>query len=443
MNILMLTPRLPFPPNRGDKIRSFAQLRYLARRHNLWCATLLEPDDDPYALPLLRHYCADLATIPVAGRARLARALTATAAGRTFTEGYFASAPLERLLDSWTKKVHFDAVLAFSGAMAPYAAAVPAARKILDLVDADSAKWDQYAACAHWPMRSVYRTEARRLHNRQLDWLNVFDATIVINSRESAVLTTQTRCPRLHVIPNGIELPADPPPVDQTDPIVGFVGVMSYPPNVDAVLWFTDSVWPTVRRSLPHARLVIVGARPTRKVRRLARLPGVTVTGSVPSTQPYLADFRVCIAPLRIARGLQNKMLEALAAGRPIVATTQAAAGIEPCPAPGVLLADQSEPFAQQLLKLLHQPELARQLGREGRIFVTERYRWDDHLARLEQLLAGTTAEAPVAAQSPTAARRTSPHQHLPAHRPPSAGVKTLLKTSAHPPARPGQDRPG
>ena len=389
MNVLMLTPRLPYPPDRGDKIRSFHELRYLARRHNVFCATLLEPQDDPQAVHLLRCYCRDVAAVPVSRVGRLARALACTGTGRSYTEGYFHSPELARVLAEWGRKHWFDAVLAFSGGMARYAELLPADRRILDLVDVDSAKWRHYGQMSRGWRRVLYDREARRLRARELQWLRRFDATVVINSREAALLQGQASSGRLHVIPNGVALPTGPISATATGPVLGFVGMMNYLPNVDAVLWFARSIWPAVRRQVPEARFIVVGRHPDRQIRSLDGIDGVTVTGAVPDVGVYLRQFRACVAPFRIARGLQNKVLEALAAERPVVASPAGAAGIEPCPVPGLLLADGAEPFVRHLVALLTQPELADRLGKTGRAFVAENYRWDDALARLDALLAG------------------------------------------------------
>jgi sugar transferase (PEP-CTERM/EpsH1 system associated) len=323
---------------------------------------------------------------------RVLRALGGAVSGRTCTEGYFGSAALRAALQSWTQDVHFDAILAFSGAMAPYALGLPARRRVLDLVDADSAKWMAYARASSWPMRSVYRAEGRRLEACQVQWMHSFDATVVVNGREAALLSGAAPPGRLHVIPNGVDLASELAPAGQTQPVLGFVGMMRYRPNVDAVEWFARAVWPMVRLAVPTAELCIVGRCPARRVRRLGRVPGISLTGGVPSVGPYLARFRACIAPLRIARGLQNKVLEALAAARPVVATTQAAEGLDPRPTPGVLVADQAETFAEQVIQLLVDPWLAERLGRAGQAYVARHYRWGDWLDCLEALLTGGRA---------------------------------------------------
>ena len=189
--------------------------------------------------------------------------------------------------------------------------------------------------------------------------------------------------------PNGVSLPTGPTSATATEPVVGFVGMMNYLPNVDAVLWFVRSIWPAVRRQVSRARLMVVGRHPHRQIRNLDGVDGVTITGAVPDVGVYLRQFRACVAPFRIARGLQNKVLESLAAARPVVATHAGAVGIEPCPAGGLLLADEPEPFVRHLVTLLTQPNLADRLGKVGREFVAENYRWDDALARLDALLVG------------------------------------------------------
>ena len=409
MKILMLTPRVPYPPDRGDKIRSFAQFGHLARGHDLWLGTLVEQGDDPNWIRILRTSCRGVASAGVGRVSRLARAGLYTATGRTFTQGYFESADLMAALRDWQRTIHFDAVLAFSSGMAPYALAVSANRRVLDLVDADSAKWHDYARKSAWPMRAVYRTEGRRLRRAEHRWLRQFEATAIVNGREAAVLDAPADGPQPVVIPNGVKLPDNVRPAEDTAPTVGFIGVMSYKPNIDAVLWFADRVWPAVREAVPDARFVVVGRHPARSIRRLDKVAGISVTGAVPETGPYLSNFRACVAPLRIARGLQNKIVESLAWSRPVVVTPEAAEGIEPVPAPGLLTASTPEGITEHVVDLLRNPYRATALGAAGRTFVEHHYAWDHCLARLESVLTGGPVHVPAEATPGSAQAQPQP----------------------------------
>ncbi|MFQ6048667.1 MAG: sugar transferase, partial [Phycisphaerae bacterium] len=205
MKILMLLPRLPLPLNRGDRIRSFHELTYLARRHQLWCACLIDEPPQPHHLAAVAQHCQGLASLAVARPVRAARSLIAVATGRTFTQAYFACPTLHKTVARWARTVRFDAVLAFSSAMAELAEALPARRRVLDLVDVDSQKWANYARMAGWPASALYAREARQLLQRELAWLQRFDATVVVCSREAALLSAASAATRLHVVPNGAD----------------------------------------------------------------------------------------------------------------------------------------------------------------------------------------------------------------------------------------------
>jgi glycosyltransferase involved in cell wall biosynthesis len=178
---------------------------------------------------------------------------------------------------------------------------------------------------------------------------------------------------------------------------------MDYWANVDAVTWFATEVFPLVLEARPRARFYVVGSRPVAAVRRLEQRPGVHVTGTVPDVRPYLAHAGVAVAPLRIARGVQNKVLEAMAMARPVIATAAALEGIEPTPTPGTLRVDHARAMAEQVLWCLSEPAAAIALGAAGRASVERHYDWATNLARFTELLEGGASPQQPAARRPTA----------------------------------------
>jgi polysaccharide biosynthesis protein PslH len=410
MKLLVLIHRLPCPPDRGAKLRAAIELRFLASRHEVWCAGFLDAEGREgrrragESLAEWRKQCRAVAAVPLRRPVAATRAIHRLLTGSTATEGYFGSAQLERQVLRWAREVDFDAVLAFSSSMAPLALRVPARRHVLDLVDLDSRKWTESADGARWPMRWVYRTEGQRLARREQDWIGAFDASILVNDREAALFSGETAGPsafasKLHVIetgawPDGDTNARQRPGIAPGDGLsheanVGFLGAMDYAPNVDGVRWFARSVFPLVRARQPEAAFWIIGRSPTRAVRELHDGCHIHVTGTVPSIDPYLSRMRVSVAPLRLARGVQTKVLVAMAAGIPCVVTPQVAEGIGARSGYQILVASSPDQFARAVRSLLSDREMAVRLGEAGRRFVHRRYDPDAGMTRLELLLSG------------------------------------------------------
>lgn len=402
MKILFVTHRLPCPADRGCKIRSAALLYGLAQRHDVWCAGFLDNHADrelqaevARSLSELGGLCRGVTAVPFKAGLAGYRALGGLMRGSTATESYFASRPLRNALQIWSREIGFDAVFAFSSGIAPVALEVSADRRVLCMDDLDSRKWAELGAGARWPMRRVYSTEARRLAEREQQWISRFDATLMVSRREADLVSAPALRAKVHVVPPilpGLH-PENPiTPVVETDPVVGFLGVMDYAPNVDAACWFAREIWPRVRRQCNDARFMIVGRSPAPAVRELTSDERVTVTGTVPSIDPYLAQMRVHVAPLRIARGVQIKVLTAMAAGRPCVVTSCVAEGLGARAGRDLLVADSPAVFAAAVIDLLEHPEKAQAIGRAGQAFV-QRYDREQVIGRIENLLGGAVAE--------------------------------------------------
>ena len=393
MNILYFAHRIPFPPNKGDKLRAFRQLEFLSRSHRVWCACFIDDPKDQRHIARLREYCHELGTIRLRRAGATLRGLHGMARGKTFTESYYGSARMTRLIGQWCTSVQFDAVVAFSSGMAGYALRVPAPRRVLDLCDLDSQKWNDYADSSPLPQSRLYRTEAQRLGAREHAWISQFDAATLITRREIELLPPELRS-RVHLVSNGVEVSPRQSPIanhQSSIPIIGFLGQMDYKPNMDAVCWFAHQCWPLVRKQFPSAIFRIVGRRPTRAVRRLAGISGIEVTGEVADAGAAIAKFDVNIAPLHISRGLPNKVLEALAAAKPVVTTSGVAAALEMKNDAQALIADTPSAFAAATIRLLANPDLRTRLGHAGREFVIRNFDWQRELTRLEMIVTGGT----------------------------------------------------
>ncbi|KPV40021.1 hypothetical protein AN478_07525 [Thiohalorhabdus denitrificans] len=406
--LLFLAHRIPYPPNKGDKIRSFHLLEYLSRYYDIHLGAFVDdPADWRYAKQTAR-YCAATELVPLGrGRARL-RSLRGLMAGSPLSLPFYQ----DRRMDAWVRDtlraVKPRRVMVFSSAMAQYVPGerTPEARRVLDMVDVDSAKWAQYGRMRPGPMGWIFRREGRRLLEHERRAALDFDATVLVTRPERELLEAEVpeAGERLAAVGNGVDVEHFTPgadlrdPYPNTGPILVFTGAMDYWANVDAVTWFAEGVWPGIRERLPAARFFVVGARPTDAVLGLGTRPGIEVTGTVPDIRPYLAHADAAVAPLRVARGIQNKVLEAMAMARPVVATGAALDGLE-----GLvdypLVGDDPEALCQATLAALSEnPPVS---GPALRAWVAERYAWEAHLARFRSLL----EDEPVAGAVPAPAQ--------------------------------------
>lgn len=397
-DLLFLAHRIPYPPDKGDKIRSWHLLRHLARHWRVHLGCLVDDPQDWRHLPVLADLCASVHAAPLHPRLARLRGVAAPLTGQPLSFAYFH----HRGLAAWVRHRHAQRPIAaqfiFSSAMAGYAEAITGfdGVRIVDLCDLDSAKWRAYAATARPPRRWIWDYEAQALARAERAIARRADACLFVSEAEADLFRRQDGVDgaRVHAVGNGIDLdtftPAHhhPNPYPPDGPVLVFTGVMDYHPNIDAVTWFTREALPIIQVRCPTARFAIVGARPTAAVRRLGALRGVIVTGRVPDIRPWLAHAALAVAPLRIARGVQNKVLEAMAMARPVVASPQAVAGIDATPGRDLLVADGAAAVAGAVLDLLGDPAAAANLGARARARVEADYRWDARLQALDRLFA-------------------------------------------------------
>ncbi|HRX86230.1 MAG TPA: TIGR03087 family PEP-CTERM/XrtA system glycosyltransferase [Phycisphaerae bacterium] len=384
MNILYLAHRIPYPPNKGDKIRSYHMLRYLAERHDVWCACFVDDPADFEHVAALRRICRDVIALPLKRGWATVRGLCHLAIDEPASEGFYRDHGMARRLRALSARVDFDAALFYSSSMGQYADAVRARRKVIDFCDLDSRKWAELAGRARWPRSALLAAEARLLAEREHELYAQFDATLLISAAEAAGWRAYDR-ERLHIVGNGVELPALPADLRYDSGVVGFVGDMRYAPNVDGVCWFAQEVWPRVYVACPRAEFHIVGRGAPKRVNELGAIPGIRVIGEVAQVLPHLLNFQLVVAPLRIARGVQNKVLEAMAAARPVVATPQAATGIES--GAHLLIAADAAAMVESVQSLLDVPDECRRLGQCAIRQTSEIHDWGQRLSGLDAVL--------------------------------------------------------
>jgi sugar transferase (PEP-CTERM/EpsH1 system associated) len=282
-----------------------------------------------------------------------------------------------------------DLIFVFSSAMAEYVKGIRGIPKVIDFVDVDSAKWRLYAEYHRFPMSGIFRLEAERLARYEKEIAGTFDHSLVVSDAEANDLRDPERPRGISAIPNGVDLDYfanEGSPGTSRQGIV-FTGAMDYFPNVDGVQFFCEWIFPSIREVLPEALFYIVGRNPTRRVRALGRQRNVIVTGSVPDVRPYLAQARVGVAPLRIARGIQNKILESMAMGLPVVGTSQAFEGLHATAGDGIRKEDTPDGFARSVIALLQDHDLHRECSAQALEYVRRWHRWEDFGAQLEAVV--------------------------------------------------------
>ena len=393
MNILYLAHRIPYPPDKGEKIRSFNQIRCLAQRHALTLGFLVDHRQDLQYVEPLQAHCRALTFACIRPLLAKAKSLLGLPQARPLTLSYFYSRKLDQNIRKLLAAEKFDVIVVNCSAMAQYVPENCSVPAVMDFVDVDSDKWRQYARHGRGLRRWIYQQEARRMAAFERRISKSFAASVVVSQAESDLLHKVAGVPG-QVVGNGIDFDYfSSLPQRQREQAVLFIGTMDYLPNIEGVIHFHRHSWPLIRASCPQARLYIVGRNPVAKILAL-QSADVEVTGTVADIREYLAQARVGIAPLQLARGLQNKVLEYLAAGLPVVASPQALQGIEiDGMNQAVWCESDNEKFARRVISCLNE-EITIPPQRQERL--RQRYSWERHVAGLESILRHAAGEASV-----------------------------------------------
>ncbi len=389
MNILFVCHRFPYPPDRGAKIRPFHMIKHLSGQgHAVTVASLVRSDAEGHAGEGIRDYCADYLMERVTAVAATARMVSRLPSRVPSSMGYFFSPRLRDRIRAALRSRRFDLVFVHCSSMAPYVADVPGVFKVLDFGDMDSQKWLAYAQVRRFPLSTGFRIEGAKLRHAEAALARQFDYCVCATKAELSTLDSYGTQARAGWVPNGVDgdyfRPAEVPYDPDT---ICFIGRMDYYPNAQSMVDFCEQTLPVLRARRPRLQLYIVGASPSRRVRRLGRLPGVTVTGAVPDVRPYVCRSVVTIAPLTIARGTQNKILESLALGVPVVASPRAARGVDAVPGEQFLTAARSDEYVDAIVRLAEDPVERERLARAGRARMLSHHSWQGAMERLTSQL--------------------------------------------------------
>ena len=398
--LLFLVHRIPFPPNKGDKIRSYNMMKELSQDFDIHLGCFIDDENDLGYEPELLQFCKSVKCIQQNKLMCKVKGLQGFLSNEAITLPYYQSAEMQQ----WTKETisqhQIERVLVFSSAMAQFVEPHLSELKhsVLDFVDVDSDKWRQYASEKSGFKAWFYNREARLLQNYEIRMAETFDASTFVSDDEADMFQTMLADSiktSVYGVRNGVDTNYfDPQSQFQKvegiaeDSIV-FTGAMDYWANVNAVLWFIENVWPLVLAVKPETHFYIVGSKPSAKVQALHGKQNITVTGRVEDVRPYIGQTKLSIAPLQIARGIQNKVLEALSMAKPIVLSSMAAEGINKPRSADYQIQDEAPAMAKLITDLLEQDTLVSQ---QNRTFVIEHFSWKSEMHKFTDLLNGVTS---------------------------------------------------
>ncbi|HVF63989.1 MAG TPA: TIGR03087 family PEP-CTERM/XrtA system glycosyltransferase [Casimicrobiaceae bacterium] len=401
MNILYVCHRFPFPPKRGGKIRPFNMIRHFARDHRVTVASLVRSEEEGTQAQGIAAHCHRFEMARVHDTVQALRMVARLPTSVPSSLGFFYSSKLKRRIREALERERFDLIFVHCSSVAHYVEDVTGIPKILDFGDMDSQKWLEYARYKPFPLSLGYALEGRKLEREERRLATRFDVCTATTRAEWQTLESFRADVATDWFPNGVDSEFFCPTHEPYDPDhLVFVGRMDYYPNQECMIEFCTRVLPRLQQSRPRVTLAVVGADPSAAVRRLGTLPGVTVTGSVADVRPFARRAAVMVAPLNIARGTQNKILEGMAMGVPVVASRIAAGGVDAEAGVHLRTASSVDDYVMQILTILDDPLERQRLANEGRARVLSHHSWSASMTKLDGIVARCVAMRGVAPRS-------------------------------------------
>jgi len=388
MRVLYVCHRFPFPPRRGGKIRPFNMIRHLSERHHVTVCSLARSATEAEDARGIAPHCSRFFVHCVRDGVQALRMVGRLPTPIPSSMGYFYSAAMARRVRALLTDERFDLVFVHCSSAAQYVATHMATPKILDFGDMDSQKWLEYARYKPFPLSLGYRLEGAKMMAEEKRLARHFDFCTATTRGEWETLEAYASGTPTDWFPNGVDSEYFAPGDERYDnDTICFVGRMDYYPNQECMFDFCTNVWPRLRERRPNMKLLIVGADPSPPVRQLGDLPGVTVTGSVPDVRPYLQRAALMVAPLNIARGTQNKILEAMAQAIPVVTSPAAAKGVDALAGEHFVVARDTDEYVASILRILEDPAERAQLAQAGRDRVRSHHDWKRSMRRLDAIV--------------------------------------------------------
>ena len=406
--LLVLAHRLPYPPNRGDKIRSFHLLRWLSERYHVYLGTFYDDPDDAQYIDVLKPFVKQVYALPLSLPLwrKVQKTASAVATGQPVTLTCFNASAMHNWVAQTCREIQIESALAICSSMAPYLMndGLTLKHRVIDFIDLDSDKWRQYQSQFRWPMSALYRREHKRLLAYEQQIAQTFDHHFFVSPQELQLfgsLTAQQYEAKGSVVANGIDsdyyqpCQASCPAAEalhqslKHQRFIVFTGTMDATANIESVEWFLEHVWPSVKRDFPDLIFYVVGNKPTTKVLSWQASGSVVVTGGVADVRPYLQYSQLAVAPMRLARGVQNKVLEAMAMAKPVSLSQRAAEGLRLPDEQKKRVAISAEQMVESIAELLTKPQLAKKIGETNRIWVQQKYSWASQLNGLKTIMSG------------------------------------------------------
>lgn len=388
MKILYVCHRFPFPPKRGGKIRPFNMIKHLSQHHEVTVASIVRSTDEAVEGQGISEHCASFEMARVQDSVQAVRMVARLPSTTPSSFGYFYSSDLNRRIQKLVTSKRFDLIFVHCSSVAPYVSAIRDIPKILDFGDMDSQKWLEYARYKAFPLSFGYWLEGRKLEREERRLARCFDMCTATTRAEWETLESYQTGVATDWFPNGVDTSYFSPGDESYDiDTISFVGRMDYYPNQECMFKFCENTLPLLKKRRPQVKLLIVGADPSPAVRKLGEIPGVTVTGSVKDVRPFVRKSAAMIAPLNIARGTQNKILEAMAMGVPVISSRIAAAGVDAIHGEHLLVATTPQEYASALLTILDDKEERIRLSEAGRARMLSHHAWPRSMERLDRII--------------------------------------------------------
>lgn len=393
MKILFVCHRLPFPPKRGGKIRPFNIIRHLTESgHSVTVGSLARSPEELAEGQALKEYCDKLFVGQINPAAAVAHMVARLPTLMPSSMGNFYSRSLHREIREELQQTRYDLIFVHCSSAAQYIRSATGTPSILDFGDMDSQKWLDYSTFRRFPLSTGYWLEGTKLCREERRLARRFDLSTCTTKAEVETLRGFAAARQTDWFPNGVDAEYFSPTDDPYDPDqICFIGRMDYYPNQQAMLYFCSDVLQVIRAQRPATKLIIIGAEPSAAIRNLAEKPGVSVTGTVPDVRDYVRASALSVAPLAIARGTQNKILESMAMGVPVVCSKNAAGGVDAVPGQHLLVAESPDQYADNIIRLLESADKRRDLSIAARQRVLSSHSWPASMMKLDAIISAVT----------------------------------------------------